>query len=276
MSAYKRTAQQFNGAWRPPPPRPPRQASRSSPAAFEPEPEQKLKLHELKPQKLPEAVIAALLSPEASDAEKAQSVHQLNSCFVQAESFDVVERMAQQACRPKVVQAACELLVSGYPLGWMSLVFLRFAGYWEAARILFVRRGVLAAVLGVMRGWPDTDHRVRLGLELLSLVLGSSESKGLSPGQERAIVSLVKCGGCGMLCRLLNSALSPPPPALGSPGGNNGDAPSRALILDTCVELLRSITQTQVGQNSLAKCRAVSTMADGGELEAFLRQRKLV
>ena len=68
---------------------------------------------------LPQPLLNALLDASKADAEKTNVIHQLNSHFLAATSFSAVEAMARSACERNIVRAACELLVSGDPLGWM-------------------------------------------------------------------------------------------------------------------------------------------------------------
>ena len=70
--------------------------------------------------RLPQPLLDALLDTSKADAERANVIHQLNAHFLAATSFSAVEAMAQSACKPKVVRAACELLVSGDALAWSS------------------------------------------------------------------------------------------------------------------------------------------------------------
>jgi hypothetical protein len=163
--------------------------------------------------RLPQPLLDALLDATKADAEKTNVIHQLNTHFLAATSFSVVESMAQSACKPKVVRAACELLVSGDALAWMVLVFLRYVAYADGALQLFESIGVLPAVLGMMRGLQHDDHQLRLALELLTLLFQSPAASGERSAWDRAppshlehpLKTLTKCGACGQLCQILKA-----------------------------------------------------------------------
>jgi hypothetical protein len=194
---------------------------------------------------LPEAVLAALVAESSCSAEKAQAVHQLNTCFFEAQTFQVVEAMAHQACRPDVFAAACGLLASGDPLGWMVLILMRYVSYCDDAQQLFVQQGALGAVVGVMRGWGPADHRVRLGLESVSLLLGRVPVPLVpAPSQERVITAFVKCGGSGMLCVLLKAEQL------------------KESIRSLVMELIVAVSRVPAGRLALDKCR-LRLLTDG-------------
>ena len=163
--------------------------------------------------KLPQPLLDALLDAEKADAEKTNAIHQLNALFLAAPSYSSVEAMARQACRADVVRAACGLLVSGDALSWLVLVFLRYVAYADGALRLFESSGVLAAVLGMMRGLQHDEHQLRLSLELLTLLFQSPATSGERSAWDRAppshlehpLETLTKCGACGMLCQLLKA-----------------------------------------------------------------------
>jgi hypothetical protein len=190
---------------------------------------------------LPTEQIDALLKPMIAPAERAQAVHQLNAAFFAAgRSFEAAEAMAQQACRPDVVTAACELLVSGDALGWTSLILLRYIGYCEGSCSLLVQQGVLAATVGTMRSWAASpgDHRTQLALELLVLLLGAGRGAGAGGGggtagdsdDAQALLSFARCGGCSVVCMLVADA----------PAGSAGaEGATRELAL----ELLEAVSR---------------------------------
>jgi hypothetical protein len=166
--------------------------------------------------RLPQPLLDAPLDTSKADAERANVIHQLNTHFLAAKSFSAVEAMARSACKPNVVRAACELLVSGDALAWMVLVFLRYVAYADAALQLFESVGVLPAVLGMMRGLQHDDHQLRLALELLTLLFQSPATSGERSAWDRAppshldhpLETLTKCGACGQLCQTLKAGPS--------------------------------------------------------------------
>lgn len=191
---------------------------------------------------LPPEQVDALLRPTAVAPEKAQAVHQLNSAFLGAPSFEAVETMAQQVCRPDVVTAACELLISGDPMGWSALIFLRYIGYCEGACELLVKQGVVAATVGTLRSWVTRpDHRTQLALELLIVLLGRPANERGSPEVSSVLTSFAKCGGCGVACSLAKQRAQQPPP-LPPPEGGAPVVNTQELAL----ELLEIVSQGPV------------------------------
>lgn len=169
-----------------------------------------------KVQALPPPLLAALLDGSKAYAERSNALHQLNAHFLAADSFTHVEAMARSAANGKVVRAACELLMSGDPLGWMVLVFLRYVAYAEGTLQLYESTGILPAVLGMMRGLQHDDHQLRLALELLTLLFQSPATSGERSAWDRAppshlerpLETLTRCGACGQLCHILKAGPS--------------------------------------------------------------------
>lgn len=213
---------------------------------------------------LPPALLEALLDPEKADAEKTNVIHQLNTAFLSAASFSVVEAMARQCCRADVVRAACGLLVSGDALGWMVLVFLRYVAYADGALRLFQTSGVLAAVLGMMRGLQHDEHQLRLSLELLTLLFQSPAASGERSAWDRAppshlerpLDALTKSGACCMLIQLLKAG------------------PGEAVGV-MVVQLLQLLLATHAGRRQCAKAgleRVVDEQFPEAEAEAVRQQ----